>query len=592
MLDGSAPAALWTVSARSPAACAPRFTGELGPARRPVSICPDLLAFSRRSGSRAGGTALAPTRRMRSSRASALPLLPVVLPLLSLLLSAFAAERARAEAPRWSWQPSSLVPGLSQVSALACDPRTGRLAVGDEEGVWLAKREARATRVLRRGPVRDLAFAPDAGLYAATDRGLFHVDAEGAVSIQSLGTGTGAVLRILVGQDLLLVGTEGGAFFAREGQRWSPLDAGLPGGAVSAFALRRLADGADLWLIVRGAVYRATLRTGAGRLAVEKAVRVSIPGARARRDAVDLSTSIPGAEIAVLTRRGLLLYRAGSWESFRPALPPGASPVRFGHTGSRLWMATDRGLLEAASPSGPWRRSAPPVGSSPIAALAGAEPLLYAAGDRGLFIARVEPEAAPPAAALPAPEAREADEPSVLQVQMAAIRHLDLAPERVRALQRGLRRRGWLPTFELRGAYGGGRRRQHDYDEAYTYDAARLFFDRQEERSRDFAVSTLLAWDLGDLAYHPESIDLSKEAREIIELRDDVLDEVTQLYFERQRALLELASEPTPPADEAARLRLRADELAAGLDAWTGGWWSRARSGSNSPRDTPEENHP
>jgi len=526
---------------------------------------------------------------MRSSRACALPLLPV---LLSLLLSAFAVERARAEAPRWSWQPSSLVPGLSQVSALACDPRTGRLALGDEEGVWLSKREARATRVLRRGPVRDLAFAPGAGLYAATDRGLFYIDAEGVVSSQSLGTGTGAILRIHVGQGLLLAGTERGAFFAREGQRWSPLDAGLPAGAVSAFALRRLADGADLWLIVQGAVYRATLRTGAAPLVVEEAARVSIPGARSRRDAIDLSTSIPGAEIAVLSRRGLLLYRAGSWESFRPALPPGASPVRFGHTGSRLWMATDRGLLEAASPSGPWQRSAPPVGSSPIAAVAGAEPLLYAAGDRGLFIARSESEAAPPTAALPAPEARASEEPSVLQVQRAAIRYLDLAPERVRALQRGLRRRGWLPTFELRGAYGGGRRRQRDYDEAYTYDAPRLFLDRLQERSRDFAVSTVLAWDLGDLAYHPESIDLSKEAREIIELRDDVLDEVTQLYFERKRALLELESEPRPPADEAARLRLRADELASGLDAWTGGWWSRARATSNSPRDTPEENHP
>ena len=97
-----------------------------------------------------------------------------------------------------------------------------------------------------------------------------------------------------------------------------------------------------------------------------------------------------------------------------------------------------------------------------------------------------------------------------------------------------------------------------------------------------------------DLAYHPESIDVSKEAREIIELRDDVLDEVTQLYFERRRALLQLASEPPAPPDEAARLRLRADELASGLDAWTGGWWSRALStpASNSPRNTPEENHP
>ena len=66
----------------------------------------------------------------------------------------------------------------------------------------------------------------------------------------------------------------------------------------------------------------------------------------------------------------------------------------------------------------------------------------------------------------------------------------------------------------------------------------------------------------------------SREAREVIELRDDVLDEITQLYFERGRVLVELAAAQTP--EEALRLRLRAAELAAGIDAWTGGWFSRA----------------
>ena len=158
------------------------------------------------------------------------------------------------------------------------------------------------------------------------------------------------------------------------------------------------------------------------------------------------------------------------------------------------------------------------------------------------------------------------------QVQVAAIRYLDLGPERIRALQRGVRRRGWLPRFELRGSYGGRDSRQHDYDEAFTYDAPRLFLDREDERNRDFEVSTALVWDLGDLAYHPESIDVSKEAREIIELRDDVLDEVTQLYFERRRMLLQLASRALGPrrrgraaAPAGRRARLRPRRLDGGL---------------------------
>jgi hypothetical protein len=531
---------------------------------------------------------------MRSSSASALSLLLLVLSVLSLLLLALVVESAKAEAPLWSWQRARLVPGLGEASALAFDPKTDRLAVGDEGGVWRAGGPSGATRVLRRGPVRDLAFSSDAGLYAATDRGLFHIAATGDVTRQSLGAGAGAVRRILVGPAFVLAATEGGAFFSKEGRVWLPLDAGLPRGAVDALAIRPRPEGADLWLIVEGAVHRATLRTGGGGFALEEVMRVSVAGARGRRDAVDLSTSIPGAEVAVLTRRGLLLHASDSWESFRPGFPPGATPLRFGFTGNRLWIATDRGLLEAASPAGPWQRSAPPVGSTPIAVLDGGEPLVYAAGARGLFAGHARSEAAEPSAALTPAEPPWAGEPTVRQVQVAAIRYLDLAPGRIRALQRGVRRRGWLPRFELRGAYGGRDSREHDYDEAYTYDAPRLFFDRQEERSRDFAASAVLVWDLGDLAYHPESLDVSKEAREIIELRDDVLDEVTQLYFERRRALLQLAGTPPAPVDEAARLRLRADELASGLDAWTGGWWSRAASdpASNSPPALPEENHP
>ena len=60
----------------------------------------------------------------------------------------------------------------------------------------------------------------------------------------------------------------------------------------------------------------------------------------------------------------------------------------------------------------------------------------------------------------------------------------------------------------------------------------------------------------------------------MIELRDDVLDEITQLYFERRRVLVELAAAEAP--GDTLRLRLRAAELAAGIDAWTGGWFSRA----------------
>ena len=95
--------------------------------------------------------------------------------------------------------------------------------------------------------------------------------------------------------------------------------------------------------------------------------------------------------------------------------------------------------------------------------------------------------------------------------------------------------------------------------------------------SDDFDLSLSFTWDLADLAYHPEQVDVSVEARQLLKLRDDVLDELNQLYFERQRVLLELSTRSDLSAAERMQLRLRAAELAAGIDAWTGGWFSRSR---------------
>jgi hypothetical protein len=119
---------------------------------------------------------------------------------------------------------------------------------------------------------------------------------------------------------------------------------------------------------------------------------------------------------------------------------------------------------------------------------------------------------------------------------------------------------------------GTGRDADRDLDRAFTSGALRELLDERVVRSREYGVALTLSWDLGDAAFHPESIDVSREARALVELRDDVLDEVNRLYFERLRVL---ASLDTAEPGQMVLLRLRAAELTAGLDAWTGGWFGR-----------------
>ena len=144
----------------------------------------------------------------------------------------------------------------------------------------------------------------------------------------------------------------------------------------------------------------------------------------------------------------------------------------------------------------------------------------------------------------------------------------------------------------MRGGYGHGRGARWFEDQAQSSGTIFDLLDRERDRGTDYDAAVVLRWTLGDLAFHPDALDVSREAREVVELRDEVLDEVTQLYFERRRVLLALR-EGLQAAGESARLRLRADELAAGLDAWTGGFFSRhapplaAVAFDPSPRSSP-----
>jgi hypothetical protein len=140
-------------------------------------------------------------------------------------------------------------------------------------------------------------------------------------------------------------------------------------------------------------------------------------------------------------------------------------------------------------------------------------------------------------------------------------------------------------VLSLRFEASEDRERNRDSDQAFLSGETRYLVDRDKERARGLEASVVLSWDLGDIAYNPDAIDLSREARLVISLRDSVLDEINQLYFER-RGLLQLLAQPADAGDQdLLAVARRAAELAAGLDAWTGGWFS----GAVTPAELPLE---
>jgi len=165
-------------------------------------------------------------------------------------------------------------------------------------------------------------------------------------------------------------------------------------------------------------------------------------------------------------------------------------------------------------------------------------------------------------------------DPDLRLVHAQALAYVGIEPDYFSRLRRGLGRRGWLPTLSLRAAAAYDRDSGSDFDESFSYGELHDLNGRNSARSRDFDGSLTLSWDLGDIAYAPAAPELSREGRQVVTLRDNVLDEVNQLYYDRRRALVALSAYADRSDPEAIALELRSHELAAGLDSWTGGWFS------------------
>src|SRR5439155_21652513 len=87
-------------------------------------------------------------------------------------------------------------------------------------------------------------------------------------------------------------------------------------------------------------------------------------------------------------------------------------------------------------------------------------------------------------------------------------------------------------------------------------------------------------WHFDEMLMGPTRVQAIRETARLVQLRDDILDEVTKLYFDRRRLQVELLTNPPGDARAKAAKDLRLEELTANLDGLTGGWFgARLRGG-------------
>ena len=512
-----------------------------------------------------------------------------------------------------------------RIQALAVDSGGG-IVLGDEAGVgWmLGNADAVAdfsSERLRASVVGVKDLVVDAGgqAWIAAETGLYRWSLEGRPVRRDLRGGEAAnrITRVFVLGRRVVVATEAGAYWSSTGAIFQSLSSGGVSQPISLIAIVRpglkgaaRGSGADsmqapnreseVWLYgPQGLTRIGGIETPNG-FRVTRRERLALPVPRSEAVPVDLIFDAFSGQIVLVypdrfairtLQEGHRAAKASEpWRIHQPVLAPGARISRIAIFREVVVAATDRGLFESEGLTGAFHRvGAASAGAACHAVATGSsedgEGIIAACGatlyrrvraagsltrrDAGLretaFIPREPIPKDPPLAAL----------------RQRALANAGLDRGREERLWAGLRRRGWWPDLSIRAGVDFDRDDRRHSDQSFLSGETRYLLDRTRDQAKAYDASVQLDWSLGEVAYPSDAVDFSRELRQRLSLRDDVSDEIHQLYFERERLRALLASDVTLTEEEARAARSRAEELAAGLDAWTGGWLSRWRADSS-----------
>jgi hypothetical protein len=148
-------------------------------------------------------------------------------------------------------------------------------------------------------------------------------------------------------------------------------------------------------------------------------------------------------------------------------------------------------------------------------------------------------------------------EPSIAEVQNKAIQYAEVHPEKIQTWRKQAKIKNLLPELSV------------DYDKTVNYDSGA---DRYYVGPYDWGLS--LKWDLGDLIWNPSQTSIDVRSKLMVQLRDDIMNEITRTYFERRRLQIETYLSPPRDIKQILEKDLRIQELTADLDALTGGYFS------------------
>ena len=158
--------------------------------------------------------------------------------------------------------------------------------------------------------------------------------------------------------------------------------------------------------------------------------------------------------------------------------------------------------------------------------------------------------------------------PSIREVQAMAIAYAEVSPDKISSWRTGARWKAILPKVSV-----GFSESVDDNVEIYKSASKVYTVTGPREKGNDWDVD--LSWDLSDLIWNDAQTSIDTRSKLMVQLRDDLLEEVTRLYFERKRLIAELEGSRLRGEDVGVK-QLRIEEVTGYIDALTGGVFTEA----------------
>ena len=157
------------------------------------------------------------------------------------------------------------------------------------------------------------------------------------------------------------------------------------------------------------------------------------------------------------------------------------------------------------------------------------------------------------------------NEPCIREVQNAAIEYAEVHPDKIKEWRKSADKKALLPNVSV-----GLDRYVTDY---WHWDSG-TSPDTLQKGKDAVSWDVTMTWDMGELIWNNDQTSIDTRSKLMVELRDDIMNEITRTYFERRRLQIEMITSPPNDLKVSLEKELRLQELTADIDSLTGGYFS------------------